>query len=284
MWLLFFVFFVSSLNATNLPQLFEKKYPDQPSIEHIAPFQKKQWDDLSNLYLSFLNHNLNIEERKIPKIFHQIWLGSKFPEKYQSYRQSFIEKHPDWTFILWTEKEIALLELEKKELYDLSTNYGEKSDIARYEILYQFGGIYIDCDLKCLQPLDIFSEKTNFFAGVSHDYFGSPLINNAIIGSSPHHPVLKKCIDLITKVRSSDQPVTKIIGTTGPKILTKAFFAILPDLNIPMVILPYTYFYPFPSHHRTSLCKDIDWIKEESFTIHYWDMSWASDFVLKEIF
>lgn len=284
MWLLFFVFFVSSLNATNLPQLFEKKYPDQPSIEHIAPFQKKQWDDLSNLYLSFLNHNLNIEERKIPKIFHQIWLGSKFPEKYQSYRQSFIEKHPDWTFILWTEKEIALLELEKKELYDLSTNYGEKSDIARYEILYQFGGIYIDCDLKCLQPLDIFSEKTNFFAGVSHDYFGSPLINNAIIGSSPHHPVLKKCIDLITKVRSSDQAVTKIIGTTGPKILTKAFFAILPDLNIPIVILPYTYFYPFPSHHRTSLCKDIDWIKEESFTIHYWDMSWASDFVLKEIF
>lgn len=281
MWLLnlFVILIWLPISALNLPQSFEKIHPDQPSNQ-IAPFQIKRWEDLSHLYHLFLQHKLSPEEEKIPKILHQIWLGSEFPEESKEYRQSFIEKHPDWTYILWTEKEIESFGLEKYELYQQSTNYGEQSDIARYEILYRLGGVYIDCDLKCLQPLDILCEKTNFFAGVSHNHVGSPLINNAIIGSSPYHPVLRRCIDLITHVRRKDQSVIKIIGTTGPKIFTRAFFDVLPDLNIASVVLPPPFFYPLPSDKRTTIFEDHEWIKEESFTIHYWNMSWAPEYTL----
>jgi len=70
----------------------------------------------------------------IPKIIHQIWLGSPLPEKYKQLQKSWLKYHPDWHYYLWTEKEIAAFGLTNQALYDATSNYGEKSDIARYEI------------------------------------------------------------------------------------------------------------------------------------------------------
>ncbi len=44
---------------------------------------------------------------------------------------------------------VQLLYLQKHGAYDQADNYGFKSDIARYEILYRFGGVYVDTDYEC---------------------------------------------------------------------------------------------------------------------------------------
>lgn len=45
-----------------------------------------------------------------------------------------------------------------QKAFDAAKNYGEKSDILRYEILFVYGGVYADVDVECLQPFDALAE------------------------------------------------------------------------------------------------------------------------------
>jgi mannosyltransferase OCH1-like enzyme len=83
-------------------------------------------------------------ELKIPKIIHQIWLGSPLPESFKALRQSWITQHMgrDWLYKLWTDEDVAQMELYNQEFYDATNNYGIKSDILRWEILYM--NAYVD--------------------------------------------------------------------------------------------------------------------------------------------
>jgi mannosyltransferase OCH1-like enzyme len=63
------------------------------------------------------------------------------------------------------------------------------------ELLYKYGGIYVDIDMALVKPIDEFLQKyhTDFFIGVS---FTKPFeVNNAILGSSPANPILKFLIE-----------------------------------------------------------------------------------------
>ena len=40
-----------------------------------------------------------------------------------------------------------------KSIYTQTSNPGAKSDIARYDILFRYGGVYADVDLNVLNPL-----------------------------------------------------------------------------------------------------------------------------------
>lgn len=57
--------------------------------------------------------------------------------------------------------------LKNVEALKCAKNYGEKSDILRYEILCQFGGIYVDCDFECLKSFDGLL-MCRFFTGFSN--------------------------------------------------------------------------------------------------------------------
>ena len=70
-----------------------------------------------------------------------------FPEKHKAFRETWMQNHPGWEFRLWTDADIEAFGLTNKRLYDETPNYGAKSDIARYEILYRIGGLYVDTKL-----------------------------------------------------------------------------------------------------------------------------------------
>lgn len=60
------------------------------------------------------------------------------------------------------------------------TNMYRKSDILRYEILRQFGGVYADVDYEWLQPIDTICSRCSFFAGLANTSVLE--INNGLIG------------------------------------------------------------------------------------------------------
>ena len=68
------------------------------------------------------------------------------PATYKKFQKSWTDQHPDWEYTFWSEKEIDEFGLKNKELYDKAKNYATKSDIARCEILYRLGGLYVDAD------------------------------------------------------------------------------------------------------------------------------------------
>jgi mannosyltransferase OCH1-like enzyme len=206
---------------------------------------------------------------KIPKIIHQIWLGSPFPEKYRAYQASWKTHHPDWEYRLWTDKELAHFPMRNRALFDASINYGEKSDIARYEILHKMGGVYVDTDYECLQPLDILNHSYDFFIGIQPLDTHYVQLGIGLIGSRPGHQLLTFCIEHMQENCLQQQ---QIIARTGPLYFSKVFEYLAPRLRDATVALPASFFYP-RYYNQTAEERD-DWICPESFAVHHWEASW----------
>ncbi|MGR3973904.1 MAG: glycosyltransferase [Candidatus Rhabdochlamydia sp.] len=181
-------------------------------------------DDLENMqfFKTIYEKNIPFLHRKstmfhVPKIIHFIWLGPRpFPRESLENIRSWIAKHPDWIIKFWTDREIPLRHKQIKmaniqdlhfikllECYKKSDNYAEKSDILRYEILYQEGGIYADHDVKCFQSFEPLCKAFDFYCGVempfAPSFQASILPANSILGVRPGHPILKKAMEWLTE-------------------------------------------------------------------------------------
>ena len=213
----------------------------------------------------------------IPNIIHQIWLGSKVPKRYEDLIESWKKYHPDWEYKLWTDKEVSNFDMVNRKIFNKVKDYAEKANILRYEILYQFGGLYVDTDFQCLKPFDVFNDNYDFYCGIAPLDCDVLCINNALIGSVPGHPILKHSIDNIKFHNNSRRGENR----SGPVHLTKSFWYvvnnILSEEEISNIIaLPTTYFYPLGLKDKNleSLEKFINKFPE-AFGIHFWDATWT---------
>lgn len=268
-----------------LPTFLTPLYGQHPSfIAAMAPFEgfkiefldNNEWQIVKHLYDTYLDKKNSNYSPKIPKIIHHIWLGSPLPERCRILRETWIKHHPDWQFILWTEKEIDQLHLQNSAVYHASKNYGSKSDIARYEILYRFGGLYIDTDFECLKPFDEFHEQLTFYTGIG--YSPEMLLYNGLIGSIPGHPILKMCIDTMPQQAVDKNNIWDIMVKTGPNHFTRCFFQVLLTYSHEsIVVFPTSFFYPWPAYLRFDDSQAHEFIKPESYTLHYWHTSWQKN-------
>jgi hypothetical protein len=152
---------------------------------------------------------------KIPRVVHFIWLGPRpFPPESVQNIRSWMAQNPDWTFKFWTDRlrdapcngmETVVVKQYPFPLlgrcYEASENWGEKSDILRYEILFHQGGVYADHDVSCLLPMDPLHLAYDFYGGLEppHPSFAGfhVTLGNALIASRAGHPILKRVIELV---------------------------------------------------------------------------------------
>lgn len=222
--------------------------------------------------------------QRIPRIVHQIWLGSPVPNEFRKWMNSW--RQEGWEYKLWTDDEIAKLDMHNRELYDRSENFAEKSDIARLEILYQYGGLYVDTDFECLN-IAIFNELHqgfDFYIGfepLEHGYTSKFNMNkfcNALIASAAGHPLLH---DLIANIKANYLAYRRCcsaIQRTGPSYLTRIIceFEMAGTHNNRNIYLPCTFFYPL-NEPEIRLASDFKlWLPNETAGIHYWYGSWTN--------
>ncbi len=220
-----------------------------------------------------INYKLQGGTDKIPKIIHQLWIGEhKIPWRYiNTWKNDYIKKNPDWEYMLWTEKELEELNMENKHIYDLESTYNGKSDIARYEILYKYGGIWIDADSvwindKSLNDLIEGAKETNFFAARSLNDEGN--LASGVVGSSKKHTNLRYLLDEFKKMESNYLELREKYmpwELIGPLFIDKIRLN-----NMPLTIYPTKYFYPVYWHGIT----DVEYHKkhklpEESYMFQY---------------
>ena len=225
-------------------------------------------------------------ECRIPRIIHQIWLGSPLPEKYFKWIETWTSLH-GWEYKLWTDESVKNMHLTNRALYDASTNYGEKSDILRLEILYQYGGVYADVDYECLNPevLEELHQSFDFYMGfepLEHGFinkFGFFKVCNAIMASAPYHTLIK---ELIVNLNANYFAYRKCCGPverTGPSYITRIIceYEKAHTHNYRNMYFPCTFFYPFTEADLNFFAANPD-IKiplfPETFGIHYWSGSW----------
>lgn len=244
-----------------------------------------------------------------PKIIHQIWLQGEdqIPSKYHSYILSIKQLHEKWEYKLWDDKKISGL-LQKypiwKEIYDGFPFLHQKVDYAKYVILWDQGGTYLDIDVIALKSLDplldrLFNEsafssilpsntvlqtdskkqkqlivsalRTNLFENCIVCQ-RSECLNNGVIISTPQCVVLLEIINHINlnnKCSSLTPRFFCIMRTTGPSMFTQVIDG-SPNKDL-VVVLPAEYFEPCIK----TFCE----ITENTYLKHVHANTWMSESV-----
>jgi mannosyltransferase OCH1-like enzyme len=214
--------------------------------------------------------------QKIPKIIHLIWLGGDLPEKFNPLKNKIKEINHDYEIIEWRDNNINF-DLKNKKLFDSCENLGAKSDILRFEVLYKFGGIYLDYDFLSVKKFD---ELLNFdfFAGTGESQ--PEEIWNSIVGCSKKNQIALNFLNGLSLV---SEPIKKweidrVMNETGPYYLTK----IIKNSNLPYQIFVGDYFFPFPGSKRNQIknLSDSDYelvksfITKNTYCVHLHTCSW----------
>lgn len=226
------------------------------------------WEFYRHCYLNFIKHPPSAP--KIPKKLHQIWLGSELPSIYKPLIKQLKALHPDWEYRLWTEDDVHLMKFPNKSLFLESQNYGQKSDILRYEILHRYGGIYLDLDFVAIKPMDNLL-KFDFFGSMAYD--SSPNLINAAIGSKANSSLTKRLVSF-DRFNSSSEAMA-IMESTGPYHFTRSIHqAMIEDSG--GVVLPCSYFYPYPNFPKDRTLGENykNYISEKTTCCHLWHCSW----------
>jgi mannosyltransferase OCH1-like enzyme len=182
------------------------------------------------------------------------------PAEYVAFGETWRRHHPDWELRTWTDSDLP--ELVPPEAFERCRNFGEASDVLRYHVLHRYGGVYVDTDVECLQPIDRLIERVNAFAG----YARPNVIGSAIVGAIPHHPAIAKTLEAVCAGAGSGPQVQ----ATGPVALTSVL-AEAEDVELfdRATFYPLDYWQiPFSDVDRSDL--------GESYAIHHWHATWQT--------
>lgn len=237
---------------------------------HIKIKDIEYWSWIIKQYKVFLQ---DFPKNKIiPKIIHQIWIGTKVPKKYNEWRNSWKKYNPDYEYFLWDEKKILQLELINRKQF-LETKYPVvKSNLARHEILFQFGGVYVDTDFECLKKIDEKYLTRPFIAGEISGYM--PLINDAIMIASKGSKLLELVIQGFKKKKLPEKMsplgILQYCGAFYLSNIIKKNRKVLNDI----VIMPSQYFYPWPNFMTNNSVNRYSYASKKTLAIHHWEVSW----------
>lgn len=198
---------------------------------------------------------------------HQIWLGDVVPAHLLAFADSWRQHHPNDEYRLWRDADIAALGLQNRALFrnapllvpaDAVAQY--RADLARYEILYRFGGVYADMDTTCQRATHDLFNTPNLVAGWEvQDVW----IGNTVIYAPAQHAGLKTIIDSLpadvntVRVRNKIRP-NKL---SGPKFITPILRS-----RDDVTILDEPIFYPVPYSEPERSTED----HPNSYVVHHW--------------
>jgi GT2 family glycosyltransferase len=160
----------------------------------------------------------------IPKIIHQLWIGNKpAPIKFMN---TWKEKNPDFEYIFWNEEEFKNRNFNFKcqEKIDSMEEINGKADIMRWEILYEYGGVFLDADSICIEPIDNELMDKKCFAGWEQEEVRKGLIATGTMGFPKNHPLVKEAIEWILNNETNQSKGFMMAWmSVGPGMLTRMY-------------------------------------------------------------
>lgn len=226
----------------------------------------KDWDKIINMYNNIMINNIHNTNYKIPQIMHFIYVVNPPPSDMKKRMELWKNYHPNWTIKFWGDREVSKLTLKNRKQYDKAVNPGEKSDILRYEILYNEGGVYIDQDFDCLGNINIFNKLSDFWCGCAHDE--EFIAFNGLMACAPKHKLVEMMINNISKLTDPSKDHEEVQTKTGPYFFSKMIQTYINNDYGELLVLPPTYFYPTSSRGGGK-------IQPESYGNHLWGRSWV---------
>jgi FkbM family methyltransferase len=212
----------------------------------------------------FICVDASLEGKLIPKVIHRIWFGNaSMPMAYENYWAAWQRQLPDYKFCTWRDSDIISLVASKKKIME-AEGMARKADIARYEILFNHGGIYLDCDIMPLQYFNMDISGSELI--VCNEDQADDHCSNSFIASPVRHAALEWAL---CELNSRPLNLTPPPSDTGPKFfrqaLARGVFKTVPTAT----------FYPFNWNEPFSAILERDISK--SVGVHVWSSSWYNE-------
>lgn len=99
----------------------------------------------------------------IPKIIHYCWFGkSPLPEKDKKCIESWKKYCPDYEIIEWNEDNYDVNINQYMKAAYKEKKWGFVPDYARFDIIFNHGGFYLDTDVELIKSLDELRHNTGY--------------------------------------------------------------------------------------------------------------------------
>lgn len=235
------------------------------------------------------------------KIIHQTWKSEKHvPIQFQQWSQTWKDHHPDWKYQFWDDYALdGFVQHNHSQLWSLYAELKQRIqqvDVARYLILETYGGLYVDMDFECFQPIDSLLFNVNKNNNNKDDYTiydnmfcqepvehartvykRSSIVSNAIMYTEASHPIwylVKERLKQTCRRFKQD-----VLRSTGPAVLD--FCIRQCQLKMPMNILPPIVFFSklapgFKPLNNINNGTNKQNNSDKIFGIHHWANSWTT--------
>ena len=251
-------------------------------LEQLNSYE--QFKDMQCCYCNFIQGLTNEKEEneryypknlriydtpQIPKKIHYCWFGgNEIPEQNRIWMESWRKYCPDYEIIEWNETN-----------YDITKNpymynayrlkkWGFVSDYARLDVIYNYGGIYLDTDVEVVKNLDELLYQ-DAFAGVD----GSKQVSTGLgFGAVPRFHIIKDLLDSYDNMQFDDKNMVAC-PTLNEKVFRKHNFV----KNGNYQRLDGMTIYPQKVLSGKNAFTGIIALTKNTFAIHHYDGSWTSE-------
>ncbi len=182
---------------------------------------------------SVTTHKQHSHKEEIPKIIHQIYLGfdanlkdkPTIPDRLLRWREQCRFIHSEYEMRFWSKPALEhLIQTKYEFLWETwqgwSSEWIKQADAARYIVLNEFGGVYMDLDYSCESPVDSIIEDASIVLnrGIpGGEYF--EYIDNSFMASIPHHWFWRRVLTAMV-----ERAHLTVLASTGPHMLSSVLY------------------------------------------------------------
>ena len=219
----------------------------------------------------------------IPKIIHYCWVGGKpKPQSVLYCIESWKRCCPDYEIREWNESNYDFTKNEyMRQAYE-AKKWGFVPDYARLDIVYEYGGIYLDTDVEMIRSFDELLEQDGFM-GFENTGDGEYFVNCGHgYGAVPHHEVIRTARDLYDTISFLNADGTPNL-LASPHFTTQALreFGLVQenrDQQLPGMTV-YASDVLCPKNFRTGKIKKTP----RTVSIHHFTASWVDEKIKEEM-
>ncbi|MCC6093443.1 MAG: hypothetical protein LIV24_00220 [Eubacterium sp.] len=250
---------------------YEQIYEGLNNILSGVDIQVASLDETSDVELessTYLAPSKENDNPIIPKIIHYAWFGGNKPESITRNIENWKKLCPDYEFIEWNESNYDIK--KNKYMYQAYQKqiWGFVPDYLRLDVLYKYGGIYLDTDIELIKKPDqlLFQKCFGCIDGSLTMNLGSGF------GSVPNMDIIRKLRDYYDdcKFVRQDGSVDKTsCGTHSLKVLIK--YGI--EINNKFQNVDGMNIYPMIFQGKNQHSGKVK-VTDKTFWIHHGNMSW----------
>lgn len=210
----------------------------------------------------------------IPKTLHYCWFGDG--------PMSGIERRcmkswscilPDWEIIRWDESNFDVNACSfSKDAYEAG-KWAFVSDYARFRILHEYGGVFLDTDVELLRPLDELCDRKAFVGFMQNRIFVNP---GLVLASESRGRVLEEVIKRYENMKFAVGKGRNSMPTS-PRVMTAALeecYGLVCDGSYQelegITVFPSECFDSLDSHTGELS------ITSQTYSIHHYSGTWLS--------